>query len=62
MWVPFGLLFSIAVFELEIVEGNKIRTHEYMGLHELRAIYLFFMGSLVFIAYPISFFVINIYR
>ena len=60
MWVPFILLFALAGFELELVEGNKIRTSEYF---RLGIGYLFIMGSLAFIFYIVSFlpltFVVN---
>lgn len=55
MWVPFVLLFTIAGFGLEVLEGNKIKTTEYLGLHDLGIFSLFIVGSLAFIFYPISF-------
>lgn len=55
LWIPFGLLFALAGFGLEVLEGNKIKTSEYMGLRDIGLIYLFFMGSYAFILYPISF-------
>lgn len=55
MWIPFGLLFAFAGFGLEVLEGNKIRTTEYLGLRDLGLIYLFIVGSLTFAFYPISF-------
>ncbi len=55
MWIPFGLLFSSAGLGLEALEGNKIRTSEYMGLRDFGILYLFFIGSFAFMLYPISF-------
>lgn len=55
MWIPFGVLFAIAGFGLEVLEGSKITTSEYMGLRDLGIIYLFVVGSIAFILYPISF-------
>jgi len=55
MWIPFGLLFSLAGLGLEVLEGNKIRTSEYMGLRDFGILYLFFIGSFAFMLYPISF-------
>ncbi|KOS62881.1 hypothetical protein FJQ98_07365 [Lysinibacillus agricola] len=56
MWIPFILLFALAGIGLEVLEGNKIRTSEYMmGLRDLGVGYLFLTGSYAFILYPISF-------
>ncbi|MDN4492499.1 hypothetical protein [Ureibacillus aquaedulcis] len=55
MWTPFILLFGLAGFGLEFLEGNKIRTSEYMGLSDLGVGYLFLKGSLAFVLYPITF-------
>lgn len=55
MWIPFVLLFALAGFGLEALEGNKIATTEYMGLRDLGILYLFFAVSLAFIFYVISF-------
>lgn len=56
MWIPFIVLFALAGFGLEVLEGRKIRTSEYMtGFRDLGAGYMFLMGSLAFILYPISF-------
>ena len=30
MWIPFIVLFALAGFGLEVLEGRKIRTSEYM--------------------------------
>lgn len=56
MWVPFIVLFGLAGVGLEILEGNKIRTSEYMtGLRDFGIGYVFLMGSYAFILYPITF-------
>jgi len=56
MWIPFIVLFALAGFGLEVLEGRKIRTSEYMtGFRDLGASYMFLMGSFAFILYPISF-------
>ena len=60
MWGPFVILFALAGFGLEVLEGNKIRTSEYL---RLGLGYLFITGSLAFIFYVVSFlpltFVVN---
>ncbi|UNT53853.1 MULTISPECIES: hypothetical protein [Lysinibacillus] len=56
MWIPFIVLFALAGFGLEVLEGRKIRTSEYMtGFRDLGVGYMFLMGSFAFILYPISF-------
>lgn len=56
MWIPFVLLFALAGTGLEVLEGNKIRTSEYMiGLRDTGLLFLFLMCSYAFILYPISF-------
>ncbi|WP_155591276.1 hypothetical protein [Lysinibacillus cavernae] len=56
MWIPFILLFALAGFGLEVLEGNKIRASEYMtGFRDFGVAYLFLTGSYVFILYPFSF-------
>lgn len=55
MWIPFVLLFALAGFGLEALEGNKIATTEYIGRRDLGILYLFFAVSLAFIFYVISF-------
>ncbi len=56
MWVPFIVLFALAGVGLEILEGNKIRTSEYMtGLRDFGIGYVFLMGSYAFILYPLTF-------
>lgn len=64
MWVPFIVLFALAGVGLEVLEGNKIRTSEYMiGLRNFGVGYVFLMGSYAFILYLITFwpltFIIN---
>ncbi|MEK4425630.1 hypothetical protein [Solibacillus sp. FSL K6-1523] len=65
MWIPFILLFSIATVGLETVEGNKIRTTEYLGLDEIGPAYLLLTTALFVMLYPISFlsltFIVNKY-
>ena len=53
MWGPFVVLFALAGFGLEVLEGNKIRTSEYFSLGVW---YLFIAGSLAFIFYIVTFF------
>lgn len=56
MWIPFIVLFALAGFGLEVLEGRKISTSEYMtGFRDLGVGYMFLMGSFAFILYPISF-------
>ena len=56
MWIPFIVLFALAGFGLEVLEGRKIRTSEYMtGFRDLGVGYMFLMGYFAFILYPISF-------
>lgn len=56
MWIPFIVLFALAGFGLEVLEGRKIRTSEYMtGFRDLGVGYMFLMGSFAFILYPILF-------
>lgn len=56
MWIPFIVLFALAGFGLEVLEGRKIKTSEYMtGFRDLGVGYMFLMGSFAFILYPISF-------
>lgn len=56
MWIPFIVLFALAGFGLEVLEGRKIRTSEYMtGFRDLGVGYMFLMGSFAFILYPFSF-------
>ena len=53
----FIVLFALAGFGLEVLEGRKIRTSEYMtGFRDLGVGYMFLMGSFAFILYPISFY------
>lgn len=56
LWVAFCFLFTLAIFGLELIEGNKITTTEYYGLRNLgfTIIFIEFIGIVIF--YPISFF------
>lgn len=55
MWIAFGVLFTIARFGLEVLEGTKITTTEFMGLRDLGLFFMFIMATFVFLLYPISF-------
>ncbi|MGN7382183.1 hypothetical protein [Paenibacillus sp. SAFN-117] len=55
MWIPFMVLFIFATFSLELVEGNKITTTEYMGLLDLGLIYFLVVMPFAFLLYPVSF-------
>ena len=43
---PFVVRFALAGFGLELIEGNKIRTSEYLSIGVM---YLFIMGSIAII-------------
>ena len=61
MWVPFIVLFALAGYGVEAIEGNKIRTSEYLSLGI--GFYVFIMCSVAFVFYLVSFlpltFVVN---
>ncbi|KRE37315.1 hypothetical protein [Paenibacillus sp. Soil522] len=52
MWIVFVLLVSIGALGVEILEGEKITTTEYYGLHNLG--YMYFALIFLFIALPTS--------
>ena len=61
MWVPFIVLFALTGYGVEAIEGNKIRTSEYLSLGI--GFYVFIMCSVAFVFYLVSFlpltFVVN---
>ncbi|MEY2366128.1 hypothetical protein R6U76_09240 [Lysinibacillus capsici] len=62
MWIPFIVLFALAGFGLEVLEGRKIRTSEYMtGFRDLGVGYMFLMGSFAFYSLSDFVFTANIY-
>lgn len=55
MSIPFVILFAFAGLGLEVLEGNKIRTSEYMGLSELGLAPLLILAPLAFVFYVVLF-------
>ena len=56
MWIPFILLFSCATYGVELLEGNKIKTTEYMGIIDVGPFFFLFIGaSIGTVLYPLSF-------
>ena len=55
MWIPFVLLFTYAVFGLELLEGNKIMLSEQIRLNNPGPFQLLMETVLVIFLYPISF-------
>lgn len=55
MWIPFVLLFTYAIFGLELLEGNKIMLSEHIRLNNPGVFQLLMEIALVIFLYPISF-------
>ncbi|GGF60111.1 hypothetical protein GCM10010912_01700 [Paenibacillus albidus] len=53
MWFNFMVLFTLASFALEVLEGNKITTTEYWGLRDLGLVFPFLWASAAFVIYPV---------
>lgn len=60
LWVAFCFIFTLAIFGLELLEGNKITTTEYYGLRNLGFVIIFMEFIGILIIYPISFFPLTI--
>lgn len=56
LWAAFCIIFTLAIFTLELIEGNKITTTEYFGLRNLGFVIIFLEFIGINIIYPISFF------
>ncbi|CAH1199018.1 hypothetical protein PAECIP111893_01209 [Paenibacillus plantiphilus] len=54
LWVSSTLLLSAAVLGLELLEGNKIRTTEYMGLMDMCPILIVMIGLTAFLLFPLT--------
>lgn len=54
MWMFFIVLFSAAVWGLELLEGNKITTTEYYGLRNIGYIFLAVHSLIAVVMYPIA--------
>lgn len=60
LWAGFCIIFTIAIFALELIEGNKITTTEYYGLMNLGFVIIFIEFIAILIFYPITFFPITL--
>ncbi|MGN7478609.1 hypothetical protein ACTHOQ_12205 [Solibacillus silvestris] len=56
MWIPFAVFFSLATIGVELLEGDKIQTSEYIGLNDAPVFHFFIEAAFVIIVYPVSFF------
>jgi hypothetical protein len=53
LWVISMILFTLAAFGLELLEGNKITTSEYYGFRNIGFVFMFMNLVLSFVLYPI---------
>lgn len=60
LWAGFCIIFTLAIFALELIEGNKITTTEYYGLMNLGFVIIFIEFIAILIFYPITFFPITL--
>jgi len=60
LWIAFCFLFTLAIFGLELIEGNKITTTEYYGLRNLAFVIIFIEFISIIIIYPVSFFLLTL--
>lgn len=56
LWGISSVLFTLASFGLELLEGNKISTSEYYGFRNIGFVILFLMWLLSSVLYPIVLF------
>jgi len=54
MWAVYAILFTAALFALELTEGNKITTTEYYGLRNIGPVYLVMLASIPVVLYPVT--------
>ncbi|WP_310830327.1 hypothetical protein [Paenibacillus pedocola] len=56
LWVISSVLYTLAYFGLELLEGNKISTTDYYGFRNLGFVTIFLMYLLSSVLYPIVLF------
>jgi len=54
MWPLFVVLFSVAVYCMELVEGNKITTTEHLGLQDFGIYSLWLLSMVATLLYPLT--------
>jgi len=53
MWPLFVVLFSVAVYGMELLEGNKITTTEHLGLRDFGVFSVWILSMVAGILYPL---------